>query len=546
MVKSGNNYLSIPSLLMLAICSASIFWINFHSTLWYEVDIYTYTLEGKHMFETRSLFPEGWIFGNQYQIFASPNMAALFYGICRDSVTAMSLASSLSLLLVLASFWWCFRKYVPRGGIAAGLLCIGGGFIFGTNAATYVSGLQVLYTMASFYACYMIVILLTLGCWLRLKEGSRTPWAMCAVILPLNFLLGMQSPREMLILVIPLVIMEGGELLFRLYKKEPVRRIIENSRAAALVLLVFIAELAGHFYMKALDVPSTSIIGDLQLDLSLRGLVANIWLATKNVLRVSGIAIAKDGLKYIPLSVCALAVAGMVVWSLVSIIRRKGFGALAKAVIFSFISVLCVYGIGVFLMRTRDIYYFVYWLLAALSAVYCLREASGWMRTALLSAVLIICAINYCYTFIPNFTDYRENKEKLDAFTTRLVNDGIKVIYVDATPLFAANSHDRILSQTFWLDPGLLSGYPLTVFPSDKYVPAYDEEHYEGALFCFSNHYLGYLEEAPESYIEALFENLEPYGEITLGGNKFKFYRSLKRILNPDFITSPYGESLSD
>lgn len=543
MVRSNNNnYLLIPFLMMLAIGAVSIIWINFHSTLWYSSDIYTYTLEGKHMFETGSLFPEGWIFGNQYQIFASPSIAALFYGLCHDSVMAMSLASSLSLILVLVSFLWCFWNFVPKEGIAAGALCLGGGFIFGTNAATYVSGLQVLYTMASFYACYLIVILLTIGCWLRLKEGGKVPWAMCAFILPLNFLLGMQSPREMLILVIPLLIIEGVELLFRLYKKEPVRRILENARATVLSLLVFVVELAGHFYMKTLDVPSTPIIGDLQLDLSLRGLAANIWLATKNVLRVSGIAIAKDGLKYIPLSVCSLAVVGMVILSIISIIRRKDYGALAKAIIFSFISVLCVYGVGIFLMRTRDIYYFVYWLLAALSAVYCLREAAGWKKMALMSAVLFICIINYCYTFIPNYVDYRDNQKKLDSFTERLTDDGIRVIYVNATPIFAANSHDRILSQTFWLDPGLLSGYPLTAFPSDKYLPAYDDRHYEGSLICFSSDVLGHLEESPEAFREALFGNVEFYGEMTLGPRRFKLYKPLKRIINPDFVTSPYGK----
>ena len=193
-------------------------------------------------------------------------------------------------------------------------------------------------------------------------------------------------------------------------------------------------------------------------------------------------------------------------------------------------------------MRTRDIYFFVYWLLATLSVVYCLREAEGRKVSVLLASVLLICGVNYCFTFIPNFLDYRDNQGKLDEFTEKLVSDGVRVIYVDATPVLAANSHDRILSQTFWLDPGLASGYPLTAFPSDKYVPAYDDEHYEGSLVCFSNYFLGYLEEAPEPFREVLSDKMEPYGELTLGTRRFILYRPLTRILNPDFINSPYGQ----
>ena len=87
----------------------SIVWINFHGAIWNQMDIYSYTLEGRLIYETKSCFPDGWLFGNQYLIIGSPNIAALFYGLTHDSSSAMALASSVSSLLILLSFRWCFN-----------------------------------------------------------------------------------------------------------------------------------------------------------------------------------------------------------------------------------------------------------------------------------------------------------------------------------------------------------------------------------------------------------------------------------------------------
>lgn len=493
------------------------------------MDCYSYAYEGRLMYESVSCLPDNWIFGNQYHIVSPPNLAALFYGFTKDSVRAMAYASSLSIILVLGSFLWCLIPFVKRDSLWIGVLCISGGIIFGSSAAMYISGLQVLYTMCAYYACYLVGILLTIGVWIRLRVQQKIPWFFTVLVLLLNFALGMQSLREMLILVIPLIVTEC--LLFFMPGKSP----SDKKHKACLLLIsgVFIAELAGHFYLKSLDIPATPIIGELQLDLNPSQLIANFWASTKNILRISGLAIAIDGIKYIPLSICALLVALSIIYSLVMIIRRKDGSPLAIFIVFSAISVICVYGVGIFFMRTRDIYYFIYWLLAALSIIYVFNQDNLRYRPILLAVLLLICSINYCYSFIPDFRDYRDNHKQLASFTRSLTERGIKVIYTESMPIFAAASHDSIVSQSFWFDFNLTDGFPLTVFPSDKHTVIYDDLHYANSLICLSDSNLEAISEGPEAFRNVLLCNLEPFDQVEIRGTTFHFFKSKTRLICP-------------
>lgn len=511
----------------------SIVWINFHSALFYRMDTFTYSYEARLMFEQKTCFLENWIYGNQYHIVASPNLSALFYGIIKDSTLSMALASSLSLFLVLLSFIWCFKGCFGKTAKTAGLLCLGGGIIFGTSAALYISGLQVLYTMASYYACYLIGLFLTLGCWLRLRQGNRPGIGWILLVITLNFALGMQSLRETLILNIPLLILEGFYLLARLHKKETFQTAVLQNNSLWFVIALLAIELAGYVFMKSLNILSTPIIGDLTLDLSPAALVSNTWASVKNVLRISGIAIAADGLQYIPLSICGMAVALDVLWAVFRIIRTKDGSSLAKSIMFSLLSVLCVFGVGVFLMRTRDIYYFTYWVLATLCICYTI-ENTNWSKW-LIPALVTVCLINYYFNFFTDFRVYQKDSSRLEAFTQHLIQDqNAKVLYTSSRPIFAAASHDRIISQAFWLDVPMESGYPLTVFPSDKHTVIFDDEHYNGSLFCFSSDYLNYLPNAPEEYREYLMNHLQFVDSFQLSsGEKYRIYRPIGRILSP-------------
>ena len=172
-------------------------------------------------------------------------------------------------------------------------------------------------------------------------------------------------------------------------------------------------------------------------------------------------------------------------------------------------------------------------MLATLSVVYFLDNLAIKKQIPFVFALLAVCIVNYAYNFLPDYKDYRENNSKLTAFTDSLIDRGVKVIYVNSTPLFAAASQDHIISQSIWFDVNLQSGYPLTVFPSDKYVPAFDDDHYQDALICLSGGALTFLPTAPDSFKEELNSRLEYFDEIVLGTRKFVLFKPVDRVIEP-------------
>ena len=525
------EYLIYP---FIALWVISIIWINFHCSQWYQMDAYGTALLGRLISESKSFFPPDWIFSSAYYIIGSPNISAIFYSFMHDSVKAMSFASTVNVIIILLSFYWCFHGTIGKKAMAAGLLCMAGGIIFGTSAIRYISGLQVLLTLCSYYACYLIVLLLTVGCWLRIKAG-KTSWLMIGLTIILSFALGMHSLRALLVINIPLLLLE----LLLLFTKNGLSHSPGRSRDLRplyFVIAVFLASLGGMALVSSLDIPATPVIEPVQLDLSPSGIAAHFWASSKNILRISGIAIASDGMKYLPLSVCGLLIALIIVWAVVHMIKTKDFGPLPQVIVVSLFSLFGVFFVGVFLMRTRDIYYFVYWFLAAASIVYAFECLKKEYHFPLACVLVVVSLVNYYYNFIPDFKDYRKNAEIVQTFTQSLLDRGVHVIYSDATPIFAATSHDAILSQSFWLDTDLESGYPLTVFPSDKYIKAFDDSHYDGALICFSNYTLRFIEsEEGKDFREQLMDQLEPYDEFSINNSRYLFFKPKdgRRVIQP-------------
>ena len=67
-----------------------------------DTDMYADMLLAKKMWEQKTLFPEGWVFGNQYYVVATPVLAALFYGLLGNTNTAMICATECMTALILS------------------------------------------------------------------------------------------------------------------------------------------------------------------------------------------------------------------------------------------------------------------------------------------------------------------------------------------------------------------------------------------------------------------------------------------------------------
>lgn len=89
----------------------------------YDSDMYTDMRYAEEMWKHKSIFPDGWVFGNQLYAVSTPVVAGLFYGLTRNPVLAMGLASTVLAALVLLSFDWMLHPVVSgREGRMAGVL----------------------------------------------------------------------------------------------------------------------------------------------------------------------------------------------------------------------------------------------------------------------------------------------------------------------------------------------------------------------------------------------------------------------------------------
>ncbi len=183
-------------------------------------DMYADMLVARHIWEQKTLFPEGWVFGNQYYIVATPVVAALFYGICGSMNLAMNLATTLMSLFIIVSFFYMLRPFVKRESeLIFALLALVAAVIV-PNAMREAEG-QLFFTLASYYACYLITLFVVFGDYVRAvqgKHGRRLGALLLAAFL--SFCTGMQSIRQTLIMVMPIICVEILLTAWRGLRKE--------------------------------------------------------------------------------------------------------------------------------------------------------------------------------------------------------------------------------------------------------------------------------------------------------------------------------------
>ena len=91
-------------------------------------DVYADMQVARRMWEQKTLFPEGWAFGNQFYVVATPVLAALFYGITGNINLAMGLATEMMTILIFLSLGWLLRElsgFAESRGRNPGWSCAG-------------------------------------------------------------------------------------------------------------------------------------------------------------------------------------------------------------------------------------------------------------------------------------------------------------------------------------------------------------------------------------------------------------------------------------
>ena len=320
----------------------------------------------KLMWEQKTLFPEGWVFGNQYYFFATPVVSALFFGLFGSSTFALGAASTAMGGMLLVCFAWMLRPFTKRDSLSAGVLAIGGAVILGVSICNCISGMQLLYTMASYYACYLIGMLLVVGVYLRQLHSLPVGKFPATAALTLSFALGMQSLRETLILILPLIAYHCLLLL----KKE------RNRQATLFVIAASALNLAGVFCARFFPAKSNPMISGFSVPSSLANLLQGVREALWQFRGITGLQYFSYDLKWKPLFVLAVGICTTGVAALVlSVIKKQTENAAVKTLLhLSLLSLLAVAAVKVFLgFVVRTAYFFIWFLLCAASFTYLLE-----------------------------------------------------------------------------------------------------------------------------------------------------------------------------
>ena len=374
---------------MLAVYLWAIVRINLSGDpILYQTDMYTDMMYARRVWETKSLFPEGWVFGNQLYVLATPVLAAVLYGLLGDMVLAMGLASTVMTVGVLLSFAWMLRPVLPRREqrLMACLLLVSLSFLVGDPVYS-MKGWQLFFTMCSYYACYLISAFLAFGCYLRSCKGAgRKLWGMVAVAAVFAYAMGIQSLRQTAVMICPLLALEGCRSLWRVWKKEGLW-----TASLRVVLVLTAANVSGLVTAKLLPVAQVEIFGGIGF--------AGVGEIFGGVISAVMTALSMLVPGQYTLILWGVAVVGVPLWCLVMVIlakQRHESGIVCLLLLTMSPAVILAIDV-LTTMAVRDIYYFMLIPMAAVAAS--LLFACDWkcLRSLVLLGTVGLFALN-CLT----------------------------------------------------------------------------------------------------------------------------------------------------
>ena len=396
MTKSASSRFRLPVLLCLAAFLGMFALINFRYLPWFvDGDIFADMQLSREMWRQKTLFPSNWVFGNQYYTVATPVLAALFYGLTGSMNLSMALATTLMGLLILWSFWWMLRPFARSAveTLAAMLLLVAAPM--GEKLLLEPEG-QLFFTLASYYACYLICLFVTFGDYARAVRGPEESWRLpaWALSLALCFLTGMQSLRQTLVSVLPVLAMELWRLLLG---KANIRSLL---RAGSYLL----SNLLGLGLMRLLRVPTKTIYGTVALGGSVKEKLLDAWHSLRGITGLDAACFSSPRIFFALFFLFCLA---LVLLAAVFALRKwKAPEGVELLWLLCLVSLLGVLAAGVLVqIRLREIYLFVWYPLAALSLVPVLEQVRERGKTWLLLGLCVLSLGNLGFSYGSSIRD---------------------------------------------------------------------------------------------------------------------------------------------
>lgn len=397
MDSSWKKGISVGSILVIAAFMTVFSVINFCGfERFCTPDMYSDTYLTRMMWEEKTIFPETWVFGNQFYVVTTPVLAALLYGICGSINLSMALATTAMTVLILASFWWMVRPFAGRAEALFGMAVLAG-CVIGPEIVSTIEG-QIFYLMASYYAGYLVTLFVVFGDYTRAVTGKKCGWASLVLAVALSFCSGMQSLRQTAVMILPLLMVEGIRLLglWLRRKREPVRW---NWNAVVRTGLYTAGNLLGLAAIRILDPKCITMYGELTFNTleQVPECIATGFRALRSI----------TGLKYLAsdtpwLGVVALVLTAAVAAALFLAARRGPRESDGNAVLLVLCacSILCVIAVSIVIdIYTRSIYIFTWYPLAALAAMVLMQRSRGGWKYAVggVLAAALMCNLWLSY-----------------------------------------------------------------------------------------------------------------------------------------------------
>ena len=447
----------------------------------------------KRMWEQKTLFPEGWIFGNQLYVIATPVLAAIFYGMTDSIYTAMILATAVMTLLILVSFVWMLRVFTRDYlmELTACLLLI---ISVVVPEGTYYSlNLMLFFLQASFYACYLITMFVVLGDYARTYQTSDCRLMAWIISLLLCFATGMQSLRQMVIMILPIFACEMLQIFRNTIRKRSIHNAI-NLRSMIRVLSYGMANVAGMIAVSVMDIAQNTIYGEM-IFISPNQMKSRIMAVGVEICELLKLNTVLTGSAGIAVTIAVFLSIGCVVMAFCVWFARihRPENGLELCWLVCLIGIIGVMLSSVLLNITlRSIYMFLWFPLVALSAIMLLQRVPE--QTAL--GVMIVCCCLSACIFYESYSSYVRfivfDQEKMvyteEEFQKDMcywaIDNGIEYVYGDywATAPKIVSYSDGKLEAGCWHTPeNIFNAEPFNT-PQD----IYGEEENKKAIYVFT------------------------------------------------------------
>ena len=410
-IKREKIFSVVLTLLLLAFLGL-VFYVNLScNPEYYDGDIYNDINYAKEAWKAKSIFPKNWIFGNQTYVVATPVLAALFYGITGNGFTAMAIASCIMTVFVILTYDWMTRTLFSYNERTAGFLFMIGFLLLKAHVATSQQGIQAFFTMASYYACYLINAFIVYGCYVRIRQGKFMGKHIVLAVIgaALSFGTGMQSLRQTAVMALPLVACEV--LLIIIYSAKDKRFAISYSTLFSAI--VFISNIAGVIVMKFIEINQSSIYGTTALVKSFRAFGKKLFYNIEYVALTFGLDALKLRIRL------AVSVFFLIIIFIGFILCVKDFfkdksnnqGRFTLTVLLTF-GCVSVFAAGVLTdVVNRALYYFMIYPLLAICVSYIIVKCEK-KRGILVSVISVFAAGMIIFRTVGTVGEIKAGKDK--------------------------------------------------------------------------------------------------------------------------------------